>query len=123
MAISRTALSLPRHWEDWVNLVLGIWLCTSPWVLPGSDEGMTAIQNTFLTGFLLIVIETVALTAFRIWEEWISVAIGAWLIASPWVLGITAAVAVANLSIVGVVVLALALYEMWEEGSHSAHPA
>ena len=123
MANFTSALSLPRHWEDWVTLVLGIWLCASPWVLPGSDQGMAAVQNAFLVGALLIITEIVTLWAFRLWEEWINVALGAWLIVSPWILGIAATVTVANLTIVGVVVLALALYEMWEEGSRTARPA
>ena len=32
----------PKQWEDWVNLVLGIWLCVSPWVLKfDSDQTVT----------------------------------------------------------------------------------
>ena len=54
---------------------------------------------------------------FRSWEEWINVVLGAWLVASPWVLGATL-VATTNLVIVGVLVLALAVYEIWDEGRH-----
>jgi hypothetical protein len=84
---------------------------------------MAAVQNSFLVGVLLIVTEIVTLMAFRLWEEWINVALGAWLIVSPWILGIAATATVANFTVVGVVVLALALYEMWEEGTRTAHPA
>ncbi len=119
MAIGR--LTPPKHWEDWINLVLGIWLCASPWVLEFSNE-MTATQNAFVVGFLLILTESVALAAFSLWEEWASVVLGAWLVVSPWVLGI-AALAAANVVIVGLVVLALALYEIWDTRWHSPHPA
>ncbi|MGC1690261.1 MAG: SPW repeat protein, partial [Pseudolabrys sp.] len=44
--------------------------------------------------------------------EWINVALGAWLIASTWVLGIVTPAARTNFMLVGVLVVALALYEI-----------
>jgi hypothetical protein len=115
--------SPPKQWEDWANLVLGIWLCASPWALQFAGDEMIVTQNAVLVGFLLIVTETVTLVSFRVWEEWANVVLGAWLVVSPWVLGITALVPMANFVIVGLVVLALALYEIWDAHRHSAHPA
>jgi hypothetical protein len=104
---------------EWASVVFGFWLFVSPWV---SDYGeMTAIQNAVLLGFLLLAIEFVEFAAFRVWEEWINVILGAWLVVSPWVLGV--ALPTLNFVIVGLLVLALALYEIWEERRHSAHPA
>jgi hypothetical protein len=120
--MAMAAFSLPRQWEDWANLVLGIWLCVSPWVLQFAGDQI-AMQNALLVGFLLIVTEAATLVSLHVWEEWISVVLGAWLVVSPWVLGITAAVAMANFVIVGLVVLVLALYEIWDVRRHSAHPA
>jgi hypothetical protein len=111
---------LPKHWEDWVSGALGFWLLVSPWVLDYS--GMTAAQNAVVVGFLLIAIEFVEVSAFRVWEEWVNVVIGAWLVISPWVLD-TALVPTINFVIVGLLVLALALYEIWDERRHLAHPA
>ena len=116
------AFTPPKQWEDWVNLVLGIWLCASPWVVQFSDV-TTPTQNAFVVGVLLILTEIVTLSAFRVWEEWVTVVLGAWLVISPWVLGIAALVPKANFVIVGLVVLALALYEIWDVRRHSAHPA
>jgi hypothetical protein len=115
------AFSPPKHWEDWVGTALGLWLVVSPWLL---DYGTTTVsQNAVLVGFLLIAIEFVALSvAFRTWEEWISVVLGAWLVVSPWVLG-AALVPTVNFVVVGSLVLALALYEIWDEGWHSTRPA
>jgi hypothetical protein len=115
--------SPPKQWEDWVNLVLGIWLCVSPWILQLGGDEMIVTQNAVLVGFLLIVTEAVTLVSFRVWEEWISVVLGGWLVVSPWVLGITALVPMANFVIVGLAVLVLALYEIWDVQRHSAHPA
>jgi len=80
-------------------------------------------QNAFLVGELLVIDEIGTLDAFRVWEEWINVAIGAWLIVSPWVLGITAPVPMANFVVVGFLVLVLALYQIWNVRHHLGHPA
>jgi hypothetical protein len=116
------AFAPPKQWEDWVNLVLGIWLCASPWVMQFSDV-TTATQNVVVVGFVLILTEIVTLSAFHVWEEWVTVVLGAWLVISPWVLGVATLVPMANFIIVGLVVLALALYEIWDVRRHSAHPA
>ena len=118
--MAKIAFSLPKHWEDMVGAVLGLWLFVSPWVLDYGE--MTATQNAVVVGFLLIATEFVTLSMFRVWEEWINVILGAWLVVSPWVLG-AALVPTVNFVIVGLLVLALALYEIWDERRHSAHPA
>jgi hypothetical protein len=114
------SFSAPKHWEDWVGALLGVWLLASPMVIQYGE--MVATQNAFLVGVLLLIIAIVEITAFRTWEEWINVVLGAWLVASPWVLG-ASLVAMTNLVIVGVLVIALALYEIWVEGRHLPHAA
>jgi hypothetical protein len=118
--VATAAYHPARHWEDWASLVLGLWLFVSPWVLQYRET--TAAKSAFVVGFLLIVTELIALSAFLVWEEWFSVILGAWLVISPWVLG-AAFVPTVNFVIVGLLVLVLALYVIWEERRHSAHPA
>jgi hypothetical protein len=84
---------------------------------------MAVTQNGFVTGLLLIVVEALIIAVFRPWEEGIAGAIGAWLVVSPRVLEIAAPMAVANFVIVGLLVLALALYELWDVRHHAAKPA
>jgi SPW repeat len=109
-------LSLPKQWQDWASWVLGIWLLISPWALQFSlDEAAT--RNAVIVGFLIILTEVVELSVFRDWEEWINVVLGAWLLISPWVLGLAQPSATANFVIVGFLVLALALYEIRSSGS------
>ena len=67
-----------------------------------------------LLGGLIILAELVELSFFRAWQEWINVALGAWLIASTWVLGIATPAASINFMLVGVLVVGLALYESWQ---------
>jgi len=104
---------LPRQWTDWATWLLGIWLCLSPWTLLFEYETQ-AMRNAVLVGALIILVEVIELSLFRGWEEWINVALGAWLVASVWVLGIVSPAAQINFVLVGVFVMALALYEMWQ---------
>jgi hypothetical protein len=120
MSMANTTYPPPRHWEDWVNLVLGLWLFVSPWVLRYRET--TAAPNAFVVGFLLMATAVIALAAFLVWEEWFSVVLGVWLVVSPWILG-AAFVPMVYLVIVGFLVLALALHAIWDERRHLAHPA
>ena len=109
MPIAKTYL--PKQWTDWTTRQLGIWLCLSPWTLLVEFEA-PAVKNAVLLGALIILAELVELSFFRGWQEWINVAFGAWLIASTWVLGIVTPAARTNFMLVGVLVVALALYEI-----------
>jgi hypothetical protein len=109
MAVAQ--LSLPKQWEDWCNWLLGIWLCISPWALRFDLEPI-ATRTVVIMGILIILAETVTLSVYRAWEEWINVVLGAWLIVCPWVLDIGSLVVRANLVVVGLLVVALALYEI-----------
>jgi SPW repeat len=106
----------PRQWEDWASWLLGFWLLLSPWILHFADEA-AAMQNAVVLGFVLILAEVVTLSAFQVWEEWINIALGAWLVVSPWVLPGIGPAASADFVIVGLLVIALAAYEMWQVGN------
>ena len=93
MPIAKTYL--PKQWTDWTTWLLGIWLCLSPWTLLFEFEA-PAVKNAVLLGALIILAELVELSIFRGWQEWINVALGAWLIASTWVLGIVTPAARTN---------------------------
>ena len=109
-------LTPPRHWQDWCSWLLGIWLCLSPWALHFDlDTGST--RAAVVLGLLIIATEIVTLSAFRLWEEWVNVLLGAVLLALPWMLEIEPVGAVLNFFIVGAAVLALAFYEIWNARS------
>lgn len=98
------------QWQDIINLILGIWLFVSPWVLGYSTAG-TAAWNAWIIGVVVFVLSATSLAAFRQWEEWINVVLGIWLIVSPWVLTFsTLRNAAANQVIVGIIVGLLALW-------------
>ncbi len=106
-------LSFSREWQDWCNLLLGIWLCVSAWVL-GFVDDRAAAENAVFVGFLIILAEVFTFSMLRAVEEWVNVALGAWLVASIWVLEITALAAKVDLIVSGMLLALLALYELWD---------
>ena len=54
------SLSAPKHWEDWIGALLGVWLLASPMVIQYGE--MVATQNAFLVGVLLFIIAVVEIT-------------------------------------------------------------
>jgi hypothetical protein len=103
----------PRHWQDWASWGLGLWLILSPWTLMFWTQPR-ALENAVISAFLLLLVEVVTLSAFRLWEEWINVALGAWLVVSPYVLGLGGAATTADFIVVGALVVILALNELRE---------
>jgi len=101
---------LTAQWKDAGNLLLGIWLAISPWVLSYASE-VTAAWNAHVIGVIIAVAALAALVAFQKWEEWVNAALAAWLIVSPYILGFSGlASALWNQLIVGVLVGALAIW-------------
>jgi len=109
----------PRQWEDWCDWGLGIWLMLSPWILLFHYD-TPATRNAVTVGFLVVAAEALTLSMFQVWEEWINVALGAWLVVSPWVLGVASAAATANFVITGLLIAGLALYEVRHAGEMPA---
>lgn len=97
-----------KRWQDWVNLVLGLWLVVSPWILAFSQNG-AALWNTLIVGAVFVALSLLALTDAKPWEEWSELVVALWLLVSPWVLGYsTLSAAMWNAVIVAVIVGVLA---------------
>ena len=47
------ALSDRKIWEEWINMVIGIWLFISPWVL-GFTEDMNAFWNMLIVSAIIV---------------------------------------------------------------------
>jgi hypothetical protein len=111
------SFSLPKEWQDWLNLVLGIWICVSPWALNFTDNA-SATRIAVAVGFLIIVSEVFTFWALRSLEEWINVLLGAWLIISAWLLDISPSITKIDFIVSGVAVVLLAVYEIWDARRH-----
>jgi len=98
------------RWQDWVTLLAGIWLLVSPFAVRYSGDG-TAMGNAVILGIAIIILSIVALSVRVVWEEWILVVLGIWLIVAPWLLRFTPDVtAKSNSVVVGIIVGLLALW-------------
>jgi hypothetical protein len=105
------SFSLPKEWQDWLNLVLGVWICVSPWALNFTDA--TATRTAVAIGFLIIACEVFTFWALRLVEEWIDGLLGAWLVISAWLLDLGASTARIDFVVSGVAVILLTAYEIW----------
>jgi hypothetical protein len=99
-----------KHWQDPVNALLGAWLIVSPWVIGVADSPLV-VANFLVVGVLLVATAVGAILVPKAWEEWVEVALGVWLIASPWLLGFAGQqAALQNALFSGLVVTILALW-------------
>ena len=115
-----------RRWQDWVNLLLGIWLFLSPWLLGYVAASTAAAWNAWILGVALVVFSAIAVSMPQVWEEVINVLIGIWMVISPWLVGFShTRSAETNAVIVGIVAIVLAGWAMAlaREQSPHAHQA
>jgi hypothetical protein len=101
------------------NLFLGMILFFSPWLF-GLSAG-AQWQTASTVGIFIAVLSVAALAAFAIWEEWLNLIVGLWLIASPWLLGFQDSSAMAVDVSIGAVVAILAALEVWL--THDTRPS
>jgi hypothetical protein len=114
------------HWQDTINLILGIGFALSPWVVGYMDLG-GATASAVVAGLLLAAGALGASLVPKAWEEWSEVLIGGWMVISPWVLGFTGTGAAASTAvIIGVVAIVLAAWRLvtdesfgWRRDAHA----
>jgi len=76
-----------NRWQDWVMLVLGIWLFFSPlWMAGYAMTTSVAAWNAYIFGALVFAFAWAALVTARRWEEWLQLLFGIWLVIAPFVL-------------------------------------
>ncbi|MBB3290204.1 MULTISPECIES: SPW repeat protein [Rhizobium] len=106
---------------DWVNLILAACLFVSPWIF-GFTAEMIPSWNAWIVAALLGVFAVAALSVFAEWEEWASLVLGLWLIASPWLLGFAPnASAMWTDTVLGVLIAGASLWVVWDAHHPHAH--
>ena len=78
-------MNSPRHWQDPVNACVGVLVLVSPW-LAGYALVQPALANAVIVGTMLFTVSVAAAVIGRPWVECAVIALGAWLLASPWAL-------------------------------------
>ena len=99
------------RWQSWLNIIVGIWLFISPWVLGTTSDAATA-WNAWIIGAAIVVVALIALgTPASAAAPWINVVLGVWLFISPWVLRYTdVSDGATNAWVFGVVAVLVALW-------------
>lgn len=104
-----------RHWQDWADLMLGVVVLISPWIIAFTNEPAPT-YNAVVVGLVIIALSALAIRHLEPWEEWLNVALGLWLIVSPWILDYDADSAARACHVgLGLIVTLMAASELWEE--------
>ena len=96
-----------------VNAIAAAFLFVSPWLFGFSGE-QTVSWNAWISGLLIAGVALAAVVELQEWEEWVNLALGVWVAASPWLLGFAATVYAMWTHVgVGIAVAILAAVELW----------
>jgi hypothetical protein len=102
-----------------LNILLGIWVAVSPWLLNYATAAATTSSVIF--GIAIIVFSLIREAApDTLWPSWVNFALGIWLIVSPFILQLNTAAAYWSLIVSGVIVAVLS-YSNTQ--LHTVHPA
>jgi SPW repeat len=99
--------------QDWIKLGVGAALFVSPWLLQFTDL-IDASRSAWITGLVIVILSASALLTLKPWEEWHDVAIGAWMLAAPVILGFTMVPEALGVHLIlGAVLILAAGWEIW----------
>lgn len=99
-------------WKDCLNILLGLWLAISPWLIGGAlhSEDPEMVWNCVLTGIGLAIFAGWAIfDRKQVWLEWTVVLFGIWLLIAPGTLNYTIPIMTWNNVAVGLVASILAI--------------
>jgi hypothetical protein len=102
-----------KRWQDWVNVILGLWMVASPWTLGFAAAESLAAPTAWILGAAIVIFAGVAVYMHKAWEEALTIILGICLFASPWVLGFAdQTTPTANAVAVGLLVTAFGVWAM-----------
>jgi hypothetical protein len=116
---SRTTMSSDQsRWASGLNVLVGLWLLISPFVLGFSAPTNvpfrpSAMWNDIILGIVIAIIAAIRFFgAYQAtWLSWLNVILGIWVIVSPWVLGFSSTpTPMWDNVIVGIVVVILGIW-------------
>jgi O-antigen/teichoic acid export membrane protein len=92
----------------------GIAVVFSPWVIGPNDRHV--VLNALIVGLLIYSVSSLELAVLQRWQEWVNLALGIWLLVSPWVFAYDGldSLAVTHY-VLGALVAALAAFELWQD--------
>lgn len=78
-----------RRWQDQLILLVGLWLFISPMVFGYAPESAPAL-NAYIAGLIMAILAACDLYKTYMWAVVLNVIVGAWVVASPWLVGTVA---------------------------------
>lgn len=106
-------LNVHRTWEDWAGICLGVLIGLSPW-FTGQQDSPGIAWNAVLVGLLVVMLNGLELVDLHRWEETGEIALGLWLIASPFIFTYGATLSYWHYGL-GAAVALLAVLELWQD--------
>jgi SPW repeat len=108
-------LGVHRAWEDWISMLMGVLIVISPWMANAVDSQFV-VMNTIIVGVLVLSLAQMEIMVPRASEEWLELACGLWLTASPFVFGYASSGGLSYWHFVlGALVVLLAVIELWQD--------
>jgi hypothetical protein len=113
-----------RRWQDGANLLLGVWLFVSPWLLGAvlthaeaeRYAGSAAALNAHVLGVALVAFAALAAYMPRAWQEAVNTVLGVWLVIAPFVLEFQGMPRLALLTVlIGILATAFAIWAMFND--------
>lgn len=101
----------PAAWASWINVLIGIWIAASPWVLGHAGTSALVTDGTLVVGALIAIAGLYGALTWYTWPNWMNVVLGGWLIISPYISAFSTESALARGSSVasGIAVIIFAL--------------
>jgi hypothetical protein len=96
---------------DLYNMLLALVLLLVPWFLVHASERATL--DLGVSAAAIICLSLASVVAFSYWEEWAILALGLWLVVSPWLLGFAHTRAMHFGIGIGAVIAYFAALELW----------
>jgi hypothetical protein len=104
-----------KQLADWLSVILAAALFISPWVLKDTVE-MNLAWNAWISAVIIGAVSIAALLELAHWKEWewLNLPLGGWVALSPGVLGVTAELALWTQMVLGVLIVAAAVWAIIE---------
>jgi hypothetical protein len=106
-----------KSWEDWLVLALGGALLLSP-VMDDASLPPLVIANVVVVGFAVMVAAVSELMLAQRWDARLTLVLGVWMMAAPYVIGYGGNLGVTH-GVIGALIAVLAAVELWQDFSHT----
>lgn len=105
-----------KRWQDGLIVYIGIYLFFSPFIMGFYSEIPARSWNFFLAGIAAIALAATAIRQRTRWQTQANMAVGLWLIVSPWIVGFSRVIDGRNDAIaLGVMIALMALWSYFAE--------